>query len=332
MANLQFSADLVNDILFRAGEKTDGTSDYEAQALIYLNRAYRTVYHGGMEFSPEFNEQWVWASDRGQGLNSFIEASISAGTVTVTRGSTAATLTVAPQQQATNVSVSLYRFKIEGEPDIYEIASHTSGSTSLTLQSPYTGTTGGGKSYRLMRHRYDIPSDTEGDKFRALSPIYFYQDGGRECNLVAHEEILKFWASGDTLSGVPQRFSVSSEEDELNFDRYGSDTANEQMTWAAVVMKEIDVLTDSGTQQPRVPLPWRHVLSDLGLYYLYVDKDDSRAQILSEKVKATLTAMKTENRARIGWAGRELGKIYPRGRKSVERLRTSSGKLIGYFR
>ena len=49
-----------NDALFRAGEKTDGTSDLDAQSLIYLNRAYRALYMGGNEFDPSINEIWWW--------------------------------------------------------------------------------------------------------------------------------------------------------------------------------------------------------------------------------------------------------------------------------
>ncbi|MGI0026158.1 MAG: hypothetical protein ACREA4_13565, partial [Nitrososphaera sp.] len=66
--------------MFRAGEKTDGTSDYEAQALIYLNRAYRTVYMGGGEFSKGMREQWYWMEDNDAGAG-VIEAVIKAGSV-----------------------------------------------------------------------------------------------------------------------------------------------------------------------------------------------------------------------------------------------------------
>ena len=60
MSNLQFSADILDDMLFRAGEPTDGTSEYESKALESLNRAYQALWMGGAELDTTINEDWWW--------------------------------------------------------------------------------------------------------------------------------------------------------------------------------------------------------------------------------------------------------------------------------
>lgn len=321
MPNLQFSSEILDDILFRAGEKTDGTSDYEAQALIYLNRAYRTIYMGGQEFSPEFHEKWGWA-EQVTSHNGIINAVIKTGTVTVTRGSTSITFSSAP-----TISVASHKFRVDDDEDMYEIDTHTAASTAATLQLAYTGTTGSGKNFRLMQFRHALMSSV----VKVSSPIHFYQDGGRECDHVSMEDIRRFYVSGKDLSGVPDMFSYDEKDNLIHFNRYGSDTENEKMVYELSARERPADLTNSITQEPIVPLQWRHVLSDLALYFVYLDKDDSRAQIVFNQAKAILIAMKVENRAFLEQSG-EPGHIFPRGRPNVRRVKTSSGKLIGYFR
>src|SRR5262245_27605140 len=64
VANYRFSSDLLADVLFRAGEfDPDGVSvsGWQAQALVYLNRAYQSLWMGGSEFTQgEVNEDWWW--------------------------------------------------------------------------------------------------------------------------------------------------------------------------------------------------------------------------------------------------------------------------------
>lgn len=321
MSNLSTSADILDDILFRSGEKTDGTSDYHAQALIYLNRSYRALYMGGMEFNPKFHENWYWM-DTDDVSSGVIEAVIKTGTVDVTRGSTSITFSIAP-----SISVAFHRFRVDGDEDMFRLSVHTAGSTSATLLNPYTGTTGSGKTFRLMKFQYDLPTDT----IKIASPIYFSQDGGRECKLVDYKDILKFWASGEDLSGVPQMFSFhQGQEDKISFERYGSDTENEKMLYHTQRrVRPADLLDNNA--EPIVPLQWRHVLSDLALFFIYMDKNDDRMVLVGKQAEAGLQAMKIENRAVLAEAG-EPGHIFPRSRQTVRRVRTSSGKLIGFLR
>lgn len=317
---LQFSSQLLDDILFRAGEKVDGTSDYEAQALIYLNRAYRTVYMGGGEFNPKYHENWYWMDENEIGQDT-ITSVIKTGTVAVTFGSTAITFSVAPA-----FSVNAYMLRLDDDEDIFHIASHTAGSTAATLRTSYSGATATGKTFRLMKFTYDLPSDL----LKISSPIHFYQDGGRVCDQVAMKDIVKFRVSGQDLSGVPDMFA-QDEYDRITFNRYGSDTENEDMVYEMQYRPRPADLTNSTTQEPVIPREWRHVLSDLALYFIYFDKNDERTGLVGKQVSALLDAMKMENRAFLAESG-SPGHIFPRGRRTVRRVKTSSGKLIGFFR
>src|SRR5258708_16843364 len=41
---LKFTSEIVDDVLFRCGEPTDGTSDFDVTALNYVKRAYRAIW------------------------------------------------------------------------------------------------------------------------------------------------------------------------------------------------------------------------------------------------------------------------------------------------
>ena len=49
MANFLSTKDLVDGALNRAGELSDGTSDFDDEALKYVNSTYYSVVAGGME-------------------------------------------------------------------------------------------------------------------------------------------------------------------------------------------------------------------------------------------------------------------------------------------
>jgi len=106
MANFTTSADLIDYALSQAGEKTDGTSDLNDDALVFLNRAYQSLWSGGSEIDPEVNEVWWWLRKDTQGvltLNPFIVSAHTAATTGLTlesvyTGETSATANYALRQ------------------------------------------------------------------------------------------------------------------------------------------------------------------------------------------------------------------------------------------
>lgn len=79
---------------------------------------------------------------------------ISTGTVNVTNGSTAITFSVGPTPDATNFFI---QFSDSG--DWYQIATHTAGSTSATLDVPFGGLSAT-LTFILRKNYYSLPSNT----------------------------------------------------------------------------------------------------------------------------------------------------------------------------
>ena len=86
MAQFRTTADLLDSILRRSGEVTDGTSDLESDALEYLNRIHHTVIAGGNEFDVEVDEPWVWARAK-RPMILELQPAFDTDTVSLTQGS-----------------------------------------------------------------------------------------------------------------------------------------------------------------------------------------------------------------------------------------------------
>jgi hypothetical protein len=90
--------DLVDDVLFRGGEPTDGTSDFEAKVLDYLNQVYVEIVAGGLRFAPNVPRQdWSWLYAE---ATLTLQTVISTGTVNVTKNSVSGVFSSAPTASA----------------------------------------------------------------------------------------------------------------------------------------------------------------------------------------------------------------------------------------
>lgn len=303
MANLKFSSELIDDILFRAGEPTDGTSDYNAQALIDLNRAYRALWQGGGEFDAEINEPWLWLKKDPPGVL-ILNPVIDAGTVSVTNNSAAITLSSAPA-----ASVAGRFFKTDDVGDVFRVLSHTGGSASATLDSVYTGDTAATAKYKLMQLEYSLPADC----LRVIAPMRVQRDGYHEIDGIDLTSLDRDYPLAWVEGGTPDKFALVTES-KVRFNRYGlSDAADYIRAEFDYLQKPAD-LTDSGSEEPLVPLQHRHVLADIGLFYLLTHKSDGKAEGIGLQAKAGLRAMAADNRARLAHMSRTVGRIYPRAR------------------
>lgn len=319
VANLRFSADLIDDILFRSGEKIDGTSNFEAQALVYLNRAYRSIYMGGTEFDPEFNEKFWWI--RAESTLT-LEAAIKTGTASVTKNSTTVTLSSAPAN-----SVAGWHFKVDTHHDFFRVSTHSGGSTTVSLDSVYTGDTNSAIAYRLMKFDYDLATDS----IKVIDPMMVWaDDGDHKVELVSPVDVRRFWADHNTLSGAPEKFCML-DDDTVRFSQYGSDDGKLIRVDYSYLKRPAD-LVNSGSDEPLVPRQYRHILSDMSLFFLFSDKNDTRVEGVGLMAKSGMRAMSLENRKRFSHAG-DLGKIDPRSSvPGLRTLRSTTGKLIGVIK
>lgn len=298
MANLNTSADIINYVLFQAGEPVDGTSDFHAATVEYLNRAYRALWMGGGEFVKEMNEPWLWLKADPPGvlvLNPMVE-----GDVAVTNNSATATLSVNP-----GIDLTGRFFRTEGSEDVYRILSHA--ATTVILDSIYTGDTDSSVSYRAMQLEYDLGVNV----LRIVAPMRVQRYPYAEIDGVSLISLDRDYPLMLVEGGVPNQFAPVTER-KIRFNRYGGSEAGEFIRVEFDYLQKPADLEDD-TIQPLVPLQYRQVLADMTLFYLFSAKSDSRADVTGAQARAGLLAMASDNQARLAQMSRKLGYIYPRG-------------------
>lgn len=319
MANLQFSSEILDHALFRSYEKTDGTSDFQDQALIYLNQSYRSLYMGGTEFDQNSNEIWWWLKATG---NLILLSSIKTGTVSVAQNNADVTFsgTITP-----DVSDGWY-LKITDHADVFQVSTHGGASVSATLDSVYTGSTDTAAQFRLMKLEYDLDSTV----LKPIDKMRSYQDSRYEVEGISENRFDDVYPLNLTDSGVPDKFTMMGET-RVRFNAYGSDVADELIRLDYDYVARPSDLTDSSSEEPLLPRQYRHILSSMAAYYLTLDKEDDKATLLFTEAARGIMAMRKENRSRWAMMG-QVGQIYPRPelRDRYRRTkRTESGLILG---
>ena len=320
MTTLATSADILDDVLFRASEPTDGTSEFDTQALQYLNRAYRAIWMGGGEFVPEINEPWLWLKKSSPGVLTLLPVDTT-GTVAATNNNTAITFSVT---KATDLDG--YFLRVQGHADVFRISAHTAGSASATLDGPYTGTDVTTASFQLMKLEYALAADV----LRVIGPMRVQADGHTEIDGVDLTSLERDWPLTSVTGGTPEVFAMVTEQS-VRFSHAGGNISTMLKRVEYDYLRIPDDLVDDSTE-PLVPLQHRQVLADIALFLLLSAKSDQRAEAVGPQAQAGLRAMAADNRARFGQFSRRVGAITPRMRKTAAHrriLRTTSGLIIG---
>lgn len=213
MSNFRTTADILDGVLRRSGEMTSdlGTSPLQAAALLYLNQLHETVICGGNELETDIDESWTWAKGR-RPIIVNLNPPITAGSVTLTLGSTAGTFSTAPQLNSANVSVENWYLKPDNGPEIYRIATHTSGSTAFSLDAAFPQT-----SYASTYHCFQLEYE--------LIPSYIIVD--------QYNDTLDFISRGTTAQSATMT--------------HGSYTPSALATHAATVLTSADTNANTYT-------------------------------------------------------------------------------------
>lgn len=95
---------------------------------------------------------WPWLRHRVEVQS---ESKFSTGTAAVTANSTTVTLTESPA-----ISYKGYYFSIDGYNERYRVAQHSANSSTLTLESPYTGSANSTASFKIWKNWVPLPADT----------------------------------------------------------------------------------------------------------------------------------------------------------------------------
>lgn len=158
MAQFRSSADILDLALTNAGEVTSGRSQYETQALDFLNKVNFVLLAGGTiplgkDTTVEIDEVWPWA----RSFRPFVielQPKYDSGTVAFTQGSEAGTFSSAP-----SYSVAGWHIRVEGTDEVYRIASHTAASTAFEIDGYYADTSVTAGNFQVMKIDYDLVPD-----------------------------------------------------------------------------------------------------------------------------------------------------------------------------
>lgn len=320
MANFTTSADLLDDILFRAGEPIDGTSDFNDDAIRSLNRAYQGIWEGGQELDPEIHEVWWWLRKDDQGVL-ILNPIIDTGAVSVTNNSTSITFSTAPTP-----SVAGRHFKVDDHADVFIISAHTAAATGATLESVYTGETDTAASFKVVQLDYSLASDV----LYISTPMFAYQEDRHEIFGLSLLELRDKWPLNKVGAGVPKNFAFITQTS-VRFSHYGGVSATKLIKLDYEYIREPADLADDATE-PVVPRQYRKILADWALAFVLADKSDSRAQDAGLIAQRGLKAMAKENRRRMVMTSEGFARIRPRQTqldKFIGPLRTETGLIIG---
>lgn len=161
MAQFRTTADILDEILQKAGEVTNGNSPYESLALTYANKVHHAIIGGGNIFNIDVNEPWVWARSRFPIVLELQPAYVS-GTITCTQDDINVTFSDAP-----STSVEGWHFQVGGCSTVYKITQHTGGLAQAVIDSSFVDASGS-YNFRVFKLDYEI------------TPAYMYVDNSND--------------------------------------------------------------------------------------------------------------------------------------------------------
>lgn len=295
MSNYQYTSDLLATVLEKAGEKTDGTSDFASMALTLINRAYFDITQGGAEFLPTVNEDWLWLRERS---TITLETVITTGTVSVTNNSASITFSSAPAKDLDD-----WFFKVDTHEDVFRISAHTAAQAGATLDSVYTGDTDATANYKVFKLEYTLATGAQ----RILSPMRIQRTNNKK-KRIDGISIDRIPADNLVRAGIPDNFALISETI-VRFDKYVETEMVRVDYWYKKLPSD---LTNGASEEPLVPWKYRKVIADIALYYLLIDMNDDRSEVHGLVAKNGIRAMASENRHRLMAADNNFGKVYSR--------------------
>lgn len=151
MAQFRTTADILDEVLQKAGEVTNGNSPFETLALTYANKVHHAIIGGGNIFNLEADETWSWAKSRFP-IVLELEPAYTTGTLTCTVDDINITFSSAPSD-----SLEGWHIQAIGKSTVYRITQHTATSTTAKLDSSFVDDTGA-YNFRAFKLDYEILS------------------------------------------------------------------------------------------------------------------------------------------------------------------------------
>lgn len=149
MAQFRNTADILDEVLQKSGEPTNGNSAYEALARTYVNKAHHAIIAGGSIFNLEVDEPWVWARSP-HPITFDLLPPFKDGNISATAGSNNISFT-----SASSVSLEGWHLQANGKSTVYKIMNHTAGGTTAQLDSGFIDDSGS-YGFRSFKIDYEI--------------------------------------------------------------------------------------------------------------------------------------------------------------------------------
>ena len=319
MAYKTTAADLKADALYRAGEPTDGTSQYDGLCYEWLTDVLRAVISGG-QFGPSPLEpvDWLWARAWPRGAIQLVQPVNADRSATATFVTGLQTVTTAPM--VTNApNLAGWRVQQDQTParHVIGVAQHDpAGNISLlTLQEPWTGATLTTNAWLAYPDTYELPVDF----VRGTSPLYIsaYPNFGLPyvIDVLDTPDLERLapqpWpmTTGRTFGGLPI-VAARVDERKVRFSHYlyTPDTPLPvQIEFDYIRCPEL--LAEGSI--PPIPPQHRNVLAFGLAYLILVDKDDSAHQALYGQFQGQLKAMTDEYRRTLRRMSTRWGIVQP---------------------
>lgn len=149
MAQFRSTADILDEILRKAGEPTNGNSPFESSALTYANKVHHAIIGGGNIFNLEVDEAWTWAMSR-HPIVLELQPPYTSGAAIMTVNDVNGTFTIPP-----SASLQGWHFQVIGKSTVYKITKHIAGEAAFVLDSSFVDDSGS-FSYRAFKLDYEI--------------------------------------------------------------------------------------------------------------------------------------------------------------------------------
>lgn len=149
MAQFRNTSDIINEVLQRAGEPTNGNSPFQTIALTYANKVHHAIIGGGNIINLNVDEPWVWARSKFPMVIE-LQPAYTSGSITMANQATNVVFSQAPPQ-----SLEGWHFQVLGKSTVYKIMNHTASGTAATLDSNFVDDTGV-YNFRAFKIDYQI--------------------------------------------------------------------------------------------------------------------------------------------------------------------------------
>jgi hypothetical protein len=277
---------------------------------------------GSTEFVPEINDPWAWAKTKFPGALT-LKAPYETGTLTLTNGLTSGTFSVAPA-----ASLAGYEFRVSGRADFFRIATHVAATTAFTLDFAYTGVSGAGLAFTAYKLNYDLTANI----LRLIEPMRVYRaqafgdDQDSKVYGIDPATLSKNFPLSALRSGVPTHFAVIAETNNLFTVRFNA-IVTEDTRIEYDYVPTPTALTSSPDTTPLLPYQNRSILVNGPVFWLMIDKKDSRADSFFRLTQSGIQAMNLARKKQFAKTSSNYARLIPRTDQvdSIRRATSDSG-------